>query len=128
MNVLVDTSVWIDYFRGGERSADVDFLIDENLVVTNDIVLAELTPFLRLRKQTKLIQLLNEITKFPLDINWAQVIDLQTECLSRDSNGIGIPDLIIALNAKQNELKIFSFDKHFAFISEATKLDLYVPG
>ena len=32
MDVLVDTSVWIDYFKDGDQSKDLDFLIDENLM------------------------------------------------------------------------------------------------
>ena len=44
MGVLVDTSIWIDYFRDGDNSKDLDYLIDENLIVTNDIMLAELSP------------------------------------------------------------------------------------
>ena len=35
MAVLVDTSVWIDYFRTGNQSAESDDLIDENVIVTN---------------------------------------------------------------------------------------------
>ena len=46
MVVLVDTSVWIDYFRGAGDSEPLDYLINENLVVTNEIILAELVPFL----------------------------------------------------------------------------------
>ncbi len=42
MAVLVDTSVWIDYFRTGNQSAELDDLIDENVIVTNDLILAEL--------------------------------------------------------------------------------------
>ena len=45
MSVLVDTSVWIEYFRSGNNFEKLDFLIDENLVVTNDLILAELIPF-----------------------------------------------------------------------------------
>ena len=33
MQVLVDSSVWIDYFRGGTKSDDLDILIDENLIL-----------------------------------------------------------------------------------------------
>ena len=29
MEVLVDTSVWIVYFRSGDKSEKMDFLIDE---------------------------------------------------------------------------------------------------
>ena len=50
MEVLVDTSIWIDYFRGGEKSKDLDFLIDENLLLTNNIILAELIPYLKIKK------------------------------------------------------------------------------
>jgi hypothetical protein len=50
MAVLVDTSIWIDYFRSGENSKDLDDLMDENLIVMNDIILAELVPYLKLKK------------------------------------------------------------------------------
>ena len=49
MEVLVDTSIWIDYSRGGEDSDNLDYLIDENLIVTNDIILAELIPYLKIK-------------------------------------------------------------------------------
>jgi len=49
MLVLVDTSVWIDYFRAGNKSAELDDLIDENIIVINELILAELIPFLKLK-------------------------------------------------------------------------------
>ena len=61
MDVLVDSSVWIDYFKGAARSTALDMLIDENLVVTNDLILAELIPFLLLKKQKALVGLLQNI-------------------------------------------------------------------
>ena len=51
MSVLVDTSIWIDYFRGGNDSIQMDFLIDENLLVINDLILAELIPFLKIQNE-----------------------------------------------------------------------------
>jgi predicted nucleic acid-binding protein len=114
MSVLVDSSVWIEYFRNGNNYEKVDFLIDENLVVTNDLILAELTPFLKIRKQNNLIDLLHNIGKLRIDVKWDQVIDLQYLCLQNGLNGVGIPDLIIVQNAMQNKAKIFSLDKHFS--------------
>ena len=113
MSVLIDSSVWIEYFRNGNNYEKVDFLIDENLVVTNDLILAELTPFLRIRKQNNLIDLLFNIGKLKTDINWDQLIDLQYLCLQNGLNGVGIPDLIIVQNAIQNASKIYSLHKHF---------------
>ena len=75
MSVLIDSSVWIEYFRNGNNYEKVDFLIDENLVVTNDLILAKLTPFLRIRKQNDLVGLLHNISKLRIDINWDQIID-----------------------------------------------------
>jgi len=116
MAVLVDTSIWIDYFRSGENSADVEVLIDENLITTNDIILAELVPYLQINKQTKVIELLYEVTKIPLDIHWEEIIEFQVKCLKSGANGVGIPDLIITQNAKQNNCAIYSLDKHFRLL------------
>ena len=125
MLVLVDTSIWIDYFKGGNQSSDLDMLIDENTLVTNNLILAELIPFLKAKRQTRLIQLLNQITRIPIEIDWEQIIDFQFKCLKGGANGIGIPDLIIAQNAKRNKLGIYSLDKHFKLLSKLVKIDLY---
>ncbi|MEW6517912.1 MAG: hypothetical protein AB1461_00730 [Thermodesulfobacteriota bacterium] len=85
MPVLVDTSVWIEYFRPGNNLDTLDFLIDENLVVTNDLILAALIPFLKVRKQSKIISLLRTVTKLPTNINWEQISEFQYQCLK---NGI----------------------------------------
>lgn len=125
MSILVDSSIWIDYFKGGNESSKLDSLIDENLVVTNDIILTELIPFLKIKKQLKVIQLLREISHLPLHINWEEIIDLQVKCLKNGSNGIGIPDLIIAQNAKLNNCKVYTLDKHFNVISQVSKVRLF---
>ena len=125
MSILVDSSIWIDYFRDGNRSSKLDNLIDENLVVTNDIILAELIPFLKIKKQLKVIQLLRELNHLPLQIDWDEIIELQVKCLKNGSNGVGIPDLIIAQNAKLNNCKIYSLDKHFSLISRVSKVQLF---
>ncbi len=125
MQVLVDTSVWIHYFRGSGDSTKLDLLIDENLIVTNEIVLTELLPYLEIKKQTKVITLLYEINKIQLDINWKEIIELQVKCLESGANGIGIPDLIIAQNAKQSGSKVYSLDKHFRLLNQVLNIDLY---
>ena len=118
MPILVDTSVWIEYFRSGENSAKLDFLIDENLIVINDLILAELVPFLKVRNQQKIINLLYGIKNLSLVINWREIIELQTRCLKNGQNGISIPDLIIAQNAKQHRCEIYSLDNHFVLMKD----------
>lgn len=124
MRVLVDSSVWIDYFRSGEHATSLDWLIDENLLVINDIILAELVPFLRLKKQTSIIRLLNALEKLPLKIEWAEIIEFQVKCLEAGFNGLGIPDLLIAQNVRQSGCQIYSLDKHFRLVSQIIDIDV----
>jgi len=125
MSILVDTSVWIEYFRNGNDFEKLDFLIDENLVLTNDLILAELIPFLKIKKQRKIIELLHNINKLSLNINWEQISKYQYKCLKNGLNGVGIPDLIIAKNAKQNYSQIYSLDNHFTLLKNIIKINTY---
>jgi hypothetical protein len=49
-------------------------LIDENQIVINDLILAELLPALHLRRQRKLINLLKEIVRSPIHVNWDDIV------------------------------------------------------
>ena len=125
MDVLVDTSIWIDYFKGGNSSSDLGTLIDENLVATNDLILTELVPYLKVKKQISVIKLLQEINRLPMQINWTELVEFQVKCLKAGANGVGIPDLIIAQNARVHNCKIYSLDKHFRLLKQVIKVKLY---
>jgi len=124
MSVLVDTSIWIEYFRSGSHLEKLDFFIDENLIVTNDLILAELIPFLKIRNRKKVVSLLCEINRLELCIDWDNIIESQYKCLKSGFNGIGIPDLIIAQNAKQNRCDIYTLDNHFSVLQDVLGVSL----
>ena len=125
MKIIVDSSVWIDYFRSGQKSGMLDTLIDENLIAVNDLILTEIIPPLRLKKQKRIIALLNEIEKFELHIDWQQIRDFQYICLKNGVNKVGISDLIIAQNAIQNNTAIYTLDKHFYFLKTLIGVSVY---
>jgi len=125
MKVLVDSSVWVAYFRGTGNLADVDWLIEEDLVVTNDLILAELLPALLVRDETRLAGLLREIERLPLAIDWDGIVQMQVTCLRNGINKVGIPDLILAQHAQQNDVALFSLDKHFALLGRHLSLTLH---
>lgn len=125
MSVLVDTSIWVEYFRGATNDGKLDFLIKENLVVVNDLILAELIPALHLRRQRKLIGLMQEISSPPLEIDWHDLIQMQIVCLKHGINKVGIPDLMIAQHAIQNHLDLYTRDKHFMLIAQHAPLTLH---
>ncbi len=125
MRVLVDTSVWIDYFRSGTETSELNYLIDNNFIFTNDLVLTELVPSLRLQHQTSIIQVINEISNLPLMVDWSEIQEFQYTCLKSGINGVGIPDLIIVQNAKQSDCLIFSQDRHFR-LQDVLDFELYI--
>lgn len=125
MSVLVDSSIWVEYFRGSAGDGKLDFLIEENLVVVNDLILAELIPALHLRRQHKLISLMREIICPPLAVDWNNLIQMQIACLKHGINKVGIPDLMIAQHAIQNRLELYTRDKHFTLIAQHVPLTLH---
>ncbi|MBD3241778.1 MAG: PIN domain-containing protein [Chitinivibrionales bacterium] len=125
MNVLVDSSVWIDFFRDEGKAGFVEDLIDEDLLVTNELILAELVPALSHRGETELVSLLQAVRRQPMSIDWQEIIGMQTLCLSQGINGVGLPDLLIAQNALQGGLRLLSNDKHYVLLAQHLPLLLY---
>jgi len=118
MSILVDSSVWIDYFREGKYSNQLDYFIEQNIISTNDLILAELIPALKFKRKFPVVPLLRNIALIPLTINWDNIIDYRTVCLKNGINKVGIPDLIILDNVIQNDLTLFSLDKHFKLLNK----------
>ena len=125
MRVLVDTSVWIDYFRTGDHSDDLDDLIDNNLVFTNDLILTELIPFLRLKQQSSIIKAIQNIAVLSLSLNWREIQEFQLNCLKAGINGVTIPDLIIVQNALQHASHLYTLDKHFRLMQDVLNFTIY---
>jgi predicted nucleic acid-binding protein len=125
VSVLVDSSIWIEYFRGSANDGRLDFLIEENLIVVNDLILAELIPALHMRRQRKLIGLMREIVCPPLEVDWNDLVQMQIACLKHGINKVGIPDLMIAQHAIQNRLELYTRDKHFKLIAQHIALALH---
>lgn len=123
--ILVDSSVWIDYFKGGEKSYYLDVLIKRNLILTNELILSELVPALSMQKKNHTINLLYCIKSLPVDIFWSALIDLQILNLKNGINKVGIPDLILVQHCLENNLEFWSLDKHFDLMSSVTKLKLF---
>jgi predicted nucleic acid-binding protein len=102
--VLVDTSIWIDYFKGKDTAILLNDLIDNNVICINDLILAELIPSIEHRGEYDLKELLFSITRIPIKTNWSSMIRMQIMNLRNGINNVGIPDLMIVQNAIDNEL------------------------
>jgi predicted nucleic acid-binding protein len=123
MSVLVDSSVWIDYFRNGNDR--MDQLIEEDLLVTNEIILSELIPALKLQKQEEVIESLLSLDLVELNIDWDLIREYQTINLRNGINKVGIPDLIIFQQTIEQNLYLFSLDKHFKLMQKHFDFKLF---
>ena len=61
-----------------------------------------------------------------MDIVWDEIIEYQYMCLKKGVNGIGLPDLVIAQNAKQHHAEIYTLDSHFAMMKNILELELTI--
>jgi len=125
MNNLVDSSVWIEYFKGNKKYSFITELISNNAICTNDIILTELLPSIIHKKEHKLAELLICIKKYALIIDWHEIRNIQLLNLRHGNNSIGISDIIIAQNCMQNELKVIAHDKHFEAMAKYIPLEIH---
>jgi len=123
--ILVDSSVWISYFKDPKSHIALDELIRNNQICTNDLILSELIPHLKMKRQEEIIEGLLQIDNVPLTIHWDMLINLQIQNLKNGINKVGIPDLIILENALSNNLVLYSEDKHFKRMSKHSNLILF---
>jgi len=124
--ILVDSSVWIDYFRDGKTGDTVDLLLDHNLICISGIIMSEIVPVLKVRGERRLIDLLGKLDFIDTPIDWQKVIEYRTLLLKKGINGIGLPDIMLVQLAQANELSVFSLDKHFKKMHKYLDFNLFL--
>ncbi len=121
--VIVDTSVWVDYFKGrkSEIAEEVRKLIVSNRAVLTGVSLAELLVGTRDGAQRGL--LIDALTALDyIEVNdtaWIRAGELGAEL---NQKGITVPltDLLIAALSITHKCEIFTTDRHFNYMPELT--------
>lgn len=121
--VLIDSSVWIEYFKAGGIEK-LDRLIEEDLACINELILTELASALMLKNETDILEGLQAISKIQLNIDWEIVRDYQLMNLKNGINKVGILDLIILQQVIDEKITLFSFDKQFRLMQNQLNFDL----
>ncbi len=127
--VIVDTSIWIDFFQDSESvyQEKLETLIrDNNKAVISGIILQEILQGIKDNR-------ICEITKQKLSIlpfiNTNKETYLHASLLYRilRSKGITVPpvDATIAAIAIQNKMPLFTKDEHFKAVAKYSVLRLY---
>ena len=124
--ILVDTSVWIAYFKGDEKIKDLDREIDANRICVNELILSELLPAVILKSENRLADLLESVNKLPLNIDWEEIREYQLINLRQGINKVGIPDLIILQNAVSSGVDLLTLDKHFKLMAKHIDFEINI--
>jgi predicted nucleic acid-binding protein len=105
-------------------SVPQDALLREDLVCTTGLVKAEI-----IRNRKEFSQLKDYFDVLPLLADpvgmWDEVITAQRRLKTRGVNGVGIPDLIIAVTAIANDAEVFSKDHHFDLMEKILDLEMF---
>lgn len=121
--VLVDSSVWIDYFKNG-GSDFLSKLLEEDLVCINELILTEIAPILIKNNQIDVVESLRSLEFIPLIIDWDGIRNYQILNLRNGINKVGIPDLIILQQVVVEKIALFSLDNHFSQIKKYVHFEL----
>ncbi|MCI5159481.1 MAG: PIN domain nuclease [Candidatus Electrothrix sp. AUS1_2] len=116
MNVLIDTSAWIDFFRGtggaaGDRVAE---LIRLDRAYLTGPVMAELLHGARGKRETKELDAVFATIPI-LDVRREDWITTGTTLHALRKKGLSVPltDVLIASVAQQHKMAVLTLDKHF---------------
>ncbi len=115
-NVLVDTSIWIEYFNKPDSRAgeSLENLLKEGRDFCAGVVLTELLQGAKIEREFKLI--LEGVAALPfLETKLTTWIDAGRISFSLRKKGITIPvtDIILASLALESHCLIFTLDPHF---------------
>jgi predicted nucleic acid-binding protein len=114
-SVLVDTSVWVEAFRGKEAKIKgrVDSLLDADRVVLCGVVELELIHGLRDKERREIIPLLDVLPFLEAERqDWRASGELLAVLRSRGKS-IPATDGLIATLCLRHQLTLFTLDKHF---------------
>jgi tRNA(fMet)-specific endonuclease VapC len=126
--VLIDTSVWIDYFRGGDLplAQMVDEIISGGEVFVPGIVLAELIQGARSEREISIIEDMIGTFTF-LDIGpgngaWVEAGRLSYE-MKKAGEAVHLADCLIAVLALRNGCRVVTRDRHFQALKSMAKIE-----
>lgn len=125
--ILVDTSVWIEFFKKKEPwYSTVSALMDDKRVCCAGIILAELIQGAKSEKELEVLRDFRHVFKFldeSVDL-WQAAGELSYSLL-RKGKSIGLADCYPAVAAKSNQIEVLTLDKHFEAIKGVAGIALY---
>lgn len=112
MSIILDTSVWIEYFKGNKKYFNIcQHYIEKGKIKTIELIFAELLQGARNKRE---MEILKEYYKLIPDINIDQLYVMAGEYSQKEkliSKGIGLIDACIIFATLVSGSKLWTLDK-----------------
>ena len=127
--ILVDTSIWIEYFKGNKSVAAIIEDKDTNSVFIAGPMLTELIQGMKTESEKEnFASCLEGLLKLVItDLDWIDAGMLGSS-LREEGITVPLPDLLIYTLAKNNNCSLYTLDKHFKTINDTTAWSIDLIG
>jgi predicted nucleic acid-binding protein len=113
--IAIDTSVWVDFFRGRQPlAARVSEVLDRDQVALPVPVRIEILSGARKTERPRLARLLSALPLLlPSEATWRRIEEWVATGAAA-GHRFGVADLLVAAIASENDCKVWSLDADFA--------------
>ena len=128
MSVVADTSIWVEYLRGGRRAgtSTLDDLLEAGEIVLCGPVCAELLAGASAEQRDELAELFASLPWADLDREGWRTVGEVAARLRQNGESVPLTDIAIAAAAVAHGAAVWTRDSDFRRIAGAlTELDLY---
>ncbi len=127
--VLIDTSIWITFFRGKDKSVvgEVSGLLQKGQAVMAGVVLMELLQgALNEKELEKMLTLLEPVERVdPTSRQWEEAGRFSYRLRKKGATTSTV-DALLALLAIENDCRLYTEDGHFKIVEKNSDLRLYL--
>ncbi len=127
--IAVDTSVWIEFFRGRQPLANrVAEVLERDQAALPVPVRIEILSGARKAERPRLARLLSALPLlFPSDATWRRIEEWVATGAAA-GHRFGVADLLVAAIASENDCAVWSLDVDFARMARLGLVSLAEPG
>ena len=117
MNVLVDTSIWVNHFRAS--NPNLESLLDNTEVICHPLIIGELACG-NLKNRKEILSLLSALPMAP-EVDYDEALEF-IELNSMMGKGIGFIDVMLLASSRLAELTIWTNDKRLKEAAQGLRI------
>lgn len=126
--ILVDTSIWIEYFKGNKSVIETIHNRDNFNYITGPVITELIQGIKTQNEKERFSMCINALPKLQIsDDDWVNAGNIGNSLRNKGVT-VPLPVLIIFTIATKNNCALYSLDKHFLIMKEAINADIEIIG